>query len=534
MKIKKIQIFRHLTQIISLFLLPGLYILAFDQLKAIYKMIIGGNLNFINIFPSLIELTTVIFATIIIGRFFCGWFCTFGAYNDLIYYINKKVFKVKFKIDPKIDAILKYTKYLVLVLIIVISWTIGSTILKSTSPWDAFAQITDISTVLSTFAIGLILLILISIGAFFIERFFCRYLCPLGAIFTLISKISIFKINKPSVDCGKCRACTNNCSMSLPLYNVETVKGGECINCLKCVEVCPRKNAQANILGQDVNPVLASSVALSAFVGVYALNNLGSTILTNAGISSTTGISSNGSTSVASTKYKDGTYTGTGTGYHGGTTKISVTISNGQISDIKTISNEDTPRFYSSAESVMFNKIKSAGSTSVDTVSGATFTSNGIISAVKDALTQAESQATTGNSSSVTSSSDNSTNNTSKTDTSTQTTSNVATDNSNTTNSNVTSSTSSQSQYKDGTYTGTGTGYKRGTTKLSVTIKSGVISSIETISSQDTPRFYDNTKDKMFSKIISANSTSVDTVSGATFTSKGIISAVQSALDQAK
>lgn len=425
MKIKKIQVFRHLTQIISLFLLPGLYILAFDQLKTIYKMSIGGSFNFINIFPSLIEFSTVIFATILLGRFFCGWFCTFGAYNDLIYYLNKKIFKVKFEINPKIDAILKYTKYLVLVLIIAISWTIGSTILKSTSPWDAFAQITDISTVISTFAIGFILLILITVGSFFIERFFCRYLCPLGAIFTLISKISIFKINKPSSDCGKCRACTNSCSMSLPLYNVETVKGGECINCLKCVEVCPRNNAQANIIGQDVNPVLASSVALSAFVGVYALNNLGGTLLTNTGISSTTSISS-----------------------------------------------------------------------------------------------------------SVSSSSENDTStNTTKTNTSTQTTSTASTDNSNKTNSSVASS---QIQYKDGTYTGTGTGYKRGTTKLSVTIKNNIITSIETISTQDTQRFYDNAKDKMFNEIISADSTSVDTVSGATFTSKGIISAVQSALDQAK
>ena len=182
------------------------------------------------------------------GRWFCGWICAFGAYNDLIYFISKKVFKSKFKVNEKVDSILKYTKYVVLIFIIIVSWTMGSNILVSTSPWDAFGQITDLSTVFSSLLIGLILLVLITIGAAFIERFFCRYLCPLGAVFSIISKFGITKINKPKADCGKCRACTMNCSMGLKLYKVNGAKGGDCINCLKCTEVCPRKNANVNIL----------------------------------------------------------------------------------------------------------------------------------------------------------------------------------------------------------------------------------------------------------------------------------------------
>ncbi|MHC1720561.1 MAG: FMN-binding protein [Clostridiaceae bacterium] len=92
-------------------------------------------------------------------------------------------------------------------------------------------------------------------------------------------------------------------------------------------------------------------------------------------------------------KYKDATYTGTGTGFRGGTTKISITIKDGQISDMSTISSQDTPDFYQRAENVITDEIISAQSTSVDTVSGATYSSKGIISAVKDALTQAEAGA---------------------------------------------------------------------------------------------------------------------------------------------
>ena len=523
-KIKKIQIVRHLVQIASIFLLPGLYVLAFDELKTVYTMITSGNFNFISVFPSLIELTTVILTTIILGRFFCGWICTFGAYNDLIHYISKKIFKVKFKVNPKVDAILKYTKYLILVLIVAVSWTMGSTILEGTSPWDAFAQITDISNVISSLSIAFILLLLITIGAFFIERFFCRYLCPLGAIFTIISKISIFKFNKPNDKCGKCRACTNNCSMGLPLYEVNSVRGGECINCFNCLEVCPRNNTQANLVGQDVNPALASSIAIAGLVGVYAINNVGGTVLTNAGLASTSSISSNSSTT-ASSKYKDGTYTGSATGFKRGTTKVSVTIKNGQITNIETVSNGDTPSYYNRVESKLFKEIISAQSTSVDTVSGATFSCKGIINAVKAALTTAESATQTSNSSSTSVSSDTSTSTENKNTTTSSTDS--------TAKSNTTTSSSEQTQYKDGTYTGSATGFKRGTTKLSVTVTNGKIASIKTISNGDTPRYYDRAEGTMFDDIISAQSTSVDTISGATFTSKGIINAVKAALEQA-
>ena len=410
-KIKKIQIFRHITQFVSLFALPGLYLLALEQLKSIYQMIIGGNFDFLSAITSSIELITIIVSTIVIGRFFCGWFCSFGALNDLMYYLNKKIFKVKFKINPKVDNILKYIKYIVLLFIIVVSWTLGSNILKGTSPWDAFAQITSPSIVISSFAIGLVLLLLISVGAFFIERFFCRYLCPLGAVFSLISRIGIFKINKPSKDCGKCRACTNNCSMGIQLYKTEKQHGGECINCLKCVEVCPRKNANANAFGENINPALASTVAIGAFVGMYGLTNVTSTILnqnstvvadttnhtTSSQASNSTTSSSSGSasskssssSSSSSSNYKDGTYTGTGSGFKGGVTKVKVTVSGGKITDITTISNGDTPSFYQRAWSTISSKVTSSQSASVNTVSGATFSSKGILDAVNNALSQA-------------------------------------------------------------------------------------------------------------------------------------------------
>ncbi|WP_270564283.1 4Fe-4S binding protein [Clostridium beijerinckii] len=391
-KIKKSQIIRHTIQLIAFILLPGLYSVTFSEVKTVYQMIINGNFNFFEASPSLIEFITIVLLTMVLGRWFCSWICAFGAYNDLIYFISKKVFKIKFRVNEKVDSILKYFKYLVLVFIIAISWTIGSNILESTSAWDAFGQITDVSTIFSSLLVGLIFLILITIGAAFIERFFCRYLCPLGAIFSIISKIGIVKLNKPKADCGKCRACTMNCSMGLPLYKAECVKGGDCINCLNCTEVCYRNNANVNVLGRDLDAKLTGSVAMATFLGVYGFTNFAGNAITKSEIAVNSNTVSNeaNSRTESSQKYKDGTYTGTGEGYRGGTTKISVTISNGEITKIETISNEDTPKFYQRVEGTITKSIISKQSTSVDTVYGATYSSKGIMSAVTNALNKAK------------------------------------------------------------------------------------------------------------------------------------------------
>lgn len=403
-RVKVSQIFRHIVQLIMFLLLPGLYAMTLDEVKIVYKMILSGNFNFIQALPNLIEVSSAILLTILIGRWFCGWICAFGAYNDLIFFISKKLFKVNFRVDEKVDSILKYVKYLVLVFIGIVSWTMGSNILQSTSPWDAFGEITNISGVLSTLLIGVILLILITIGAAFIERFFCRYLCPLGAIFSICSRIGMVKINKPKEACGKCRACTLKCSMGIKLYEMKSVKGGECINCLKCTEVCPRSNANVNILEKDLDSKMASTIAMATMVGVYGATSFAGSHLNNSNLDinnksvseneNKNGVSQNNNVSQnpnkASQEYKDGTYTGSGKGFKGGTTKISVTIQNGKIAQIETLSYGDIPNYYERASKSIINNIVSKQSTSVDTVSGATYSSKGILQAVTNALSQAK------------------------------------------------------------------------------------------------------------------------------------------------
>lgn len=207
----------------------------------------------------------------------------------------------------------------------------------------------------------------------------------------------------------------------------------------------------------------------------------------------------------AAQTYTDGVYKGSAQGY-GGTTTVQVTVSGGKITDITVLSQNDTEPFWTLGSSVI-QTILGAQTTDVDTVSGATFTSKGIINAVKNALAQAGGEPADESSSSAAAAA------------SSESTASVA-------------KVSESKDWADGTYEGTGRGFQNGTTRVSVTISGGKIASITIVSNQDTAAYFSRAR-VLTQRIISAQSTNVDTVSGATFSSRGIIEAVRSALSRA-
>ena len=202
---------------------------------------------------------------------------------------------------------------------------------------------------------------------------------------------------------------------------------------------------------------------------------------------------------------EDGVYQGTGTGYRGDIT-VAVKIKDKQIASIEILSASDDEPFFGRAKGLIDQIIKKQ-STKVDTVSGATYSSKGIISAVKNALTGEKDSGTTGSSQEGTSGNQNTT-------------------------PEAVGSVQEPSSYKDGTYYGTGSGFA-GNLKVEVVIIGGKISSIQIVETNDGSEYIQKASG-VISQILNAQSTNnIDTVSGATFSSNGIIKAVRNALSQA-
>ena len=201
----------------------------------------------------------------------------------------------------------------------------------------------------------------------------------------------------------------------------------------------------------------------------------------------------------------DGTYEGSGTGF-GGTITVSVVLKDKTIQSISIVSAPGEDATFLNRAKGVIDRIIASQSVDVDTVSGATFSSKGILAAVKNALTG-------------------------QADTSKPASASGAAGGASSGGSVTVSKIKEPAAYRDGTYYGTGTGFG-GTMKVCVVISGGKIASIDIVENSDTPSYLSSASSLIFT-IISTQSTNVDTVSGATYSSRGIIEAVRSALSQA-
>ena len=213
---------------------------------------------------------------------------------------------------------------------------------------------------------------------------------------------------------------------------------------------------------------------------------------------------------VSTDSLKDGEYEGTATGY-GGPLTVRITIKGGKLTDIKVVSHTETPEYFSRASAVI-GKILNSGNVNVDSVSGATISSNAIKKAVADALRKAGSKQQAKMS-------------TVKKDTrnanlndrvSTGSGSEVSTDSLN---------------LNDGVYTGSGQGFN-GPIRVRVTVSGGNITNVEILSHSDDAPYFNRAK-AVIGRLLGKPGKSVDTVSGATYSSRGIIDAVRNALANA-
>jgi polyferredoxin len=188
---------------------------------------------------------------------FCGWICPLGFLQDLVsnfsHVFQKRIpgFRRALATIRKrntwlgiADRYLRYLKYLVLAWAVGGSAYFGFMVFRDYDPWATLLNLVEFS-----FTPGVIVLVVILIAAFFVERPWCRYACPLGAASGLLGKLSPVYIKREDSACKICKVCTNACPMGLQVHTANTIKSVDCISCLECVGVCPRNGALEVKLG---------------------------------------------------------------------------------------------------------------------------------------------------------------------------------------------------------------------------------------------------------------------------------------------
>ncbi len=493
LKNKKINWIKVVIQILSFALIPGLFEGEFAAVGNIVSCIYKGNISWESVKYSVWMLVATVPATVLVGRFFCGFFCSFGAVQDLLWLGSHRLralFPGKRNLK-KADRIFRFAKYAVLFYFIIFVWS-GVTAVKTAGLWQVFGQYVSFGHwpgLKPLLSVGGILLLVIFIGSLFVQRFFCRYFCPMGAIYSLISQASFLKIDKPRDGCGKCHLCTSKCPMGMDLTKKDRIAGGECISCQKCVSWCPKGNARFRsrygvLIGVGVT-CITIMVSQLFIAGNLAREKMADSVKKTA-------------ENNAEGNFQNGIYTGTGEGYRGKVT-VTVKVADGKITELVLDDYADDKSYMERAENRIFQEMISRQNTDVDTVSGATYSSNGLIEAVNKALGNEEGE---GKKPEQEESEDK-------------------------------QSFIEAGRFQDltdGIYTGSADAF-RGDVEVQVTVEKQKVTDISILSYCDTEEYFFRAAPAVIEQMKAEQSLNVDAVSGATYSSNGIIHAVANALE---
>jgi len=259
---------------------PGIEgFLPISSLISFKYWLVTGIFNTIH--PSGLIIFLVILATaILLKRGFCSWVCPFGLLTEYLNRLHRLIFGKNVRLPRWLDYPLRSLKYLLLfffIWAIIIKMNVRDLDYFIYSPYNMVADINmlhffaDISAF--TFRVLAALLVL----SILIRNFWCRYLCPYGALLGGLSFISIFKIHRNETTCTRCLQCTRICPVDIKVHKATGVISDECHGCLKCVAVCPEKDTlyiSASKRSGILNPLLYAAVICLLFIGGSVVGRL--------------------------------------------------------------------------------------------------------------------------------------------------------------------------------------------------------------------------------------------------------------------
>lgn len=198
-----------------------------------------------NIHPSgLIILFAILAVSIVLKKAFCSWLCPVGTLSESLWMLGKKLFGRTFDLPRWLDLPLRSLKYLLMAFFVYSIIGMDTTELSAFiySPYNKMADVKMylFFAEITSFALGtIIVLVLLSVV---IKNFWCRFLCPYGALLGIAGWLSPLKITRTKESCVDCELCTKACPSRIKVHTATRVWSDECTSCMACVAVCPVKD----------------------------------------------------------------------------------------------------------------------------------------------------------------------------------------------------------------------------------------------------------------------------------------------------
>ncbi|MFZ5944140.1 MAG: 4Fe-4S binding protein [Bacillota bacterium] len=188
---------------------------------------------------AFILMIIVFLLAVLFGPVFCSWICPLGSVQEWFGKIGRRIFGKKYNnfMPQKIDNYLRHTRYLILVWVL---YAIGSTGKLLFQEYDPYFALFNFWT--SEVAVTALVILGLTIGfSLFVERPWCKYVCPYGAVLGITNLFRVFKIRREASTCINCNSCNRTCPMNITVAQKEVVRNHQCISCMRCTshESCP-------------------------------------------------------------------------------------------------------------------------------------------------------------------------------------------------------------------------------------------------------------------------------------------------------
>lgn len=258
-----------LHQVMGGGLFPSIHaICPFGGLESLYSVFRSGAFISKIYSGTFIMFVVTVVLALVFRRSFCGLICPFGTLQELFARLGKKILGKRLEMPRAIDKPLRYLKYVVLFVTVLYAWRTAGLWVTPYDPWSAYAHLSEgLANVWKESAIGLIVLIITVLGSIVYDRFFCKYLCPVGALYGIIGKLSRYRVSRDKDKCISCGLCTKICPVNIDVANKDQVTTAECISCQQCVLSCPKADTLVMKSGKKViKPFTAIILVLVLFL----------------------------------------------------------------------------------------------------------------------------------------------------------------------------------------------------------------------------------------------------------------------------
>jgi polyferredoxin len=221
--------------------------------------------------------------SLVLKKAFCSWICPIGTSSEALWIVGRKLFTRNIRLPKWLDLPLRSLKYLLCGFFLIFIGIMSADQLRDfmQTPMGLLADIKMLNFFRTmSFTAALIILLLVFFSMI-VQNFWCRYLCPYGALMGLLSLLSPVKIRRDSEACIDCAKCAKACPSALPVDKLLAIRSAECTGCLSCVAACPAANALQFSLpprkqpttasrwkGRRLQPAAVAAIALGIFLSI--------------------------------------------------------------------------------------------------------------------------------------------------------------------------------------------------------------------------------------------------------------------------